>query len=254
MKRFCDKFRENESAIILDNQHTPLHNQKSKGGEKMKKLVLIFGVILALSSVVSAEVLLTANPMGAGKMGWLAAGRYDSNIGGNATVIGAGGFLGYGVTDKLDIYGKLGYGSYGNLPAGLTANAIMLGLAAKYQLVAENGKDMPVSVAAVLGYQPSTVTASFGGLSAQAVQGDIGFGAIVSKVIVPWVPYGALVFHSLTVNPGATTGSNLEIVAGTQMLLSKTSAVIGEVSLNSISSGGASTSNTQISLGYTAKI
>ena len=129
----------------------------------------------------------------------------------------------------------------------------MAGVAARYQLLAENAKDMPVSVAAVLGYQASTATVNYLLGSGQAVQGDIGLGAIVSKVMVPWVPYGAVVYHSL--NQGAAgTGSNVEIAVGSQMALSKTSAIIGEVSLNSITIGGASASDTQISLGYTAKI
>lgn len=207
-----------------------------------------------MASFASASVLVTANPMGAGKLGWLAAGQYDSNMGGNATLLGGGGFLAYGATDKLDIYGKLGYGTYGNLTAGWTQSVIMVGVAAKYQLLAENGKNMPVSVAALLGYQPSTVSWGVAGFSGQVVQGDIGIGAVVSKVMVPWVPYGALVYHSLTTNPGAATGTNLELAVGSQMLLSKTSAVIGEVSLNSMSTGGVTTSDTQISLGYSAKI
>jgi len=222
----------------------------------MKKFILAITVIIAISTVASASVLQSANTLGAGKMGWLAAGEYDSKpiMGSDATVIGAGGYLAYGVMDKLDVFGKVGYGSYSNLGAGITGSSMIFGVAAKYQLLAENAKNMPVSVAAVLGYQPSTTTFNFGGASAQAVTGDLGIGAIVSKVMVPWVPYGAVVYHSLAGNPGATTGTNLELVVGTQMLLSKTSAVIGEVSLNSMSSGGATASNTQISLGYTAKI
>jgi len=221
----------------------------------MKKLLMALTIVIVLSAVASAEVLITANPMGAGKLGWLAAGRYDSNISSSMTLMGAGGFLGYGVNDKLDIYGKVGYGSYGNFAVGVSSGSTMMtGIAAKYQLMAENGKDMPVSVAALLGYQASTATFNYIIGSAQAVQGDIGIGAVVSKVIVPWVPYGAVVYHNLTTNPGATTGTNLEVVLGSQMLLSKTSAVIGEVSLNSISSGGSTSSNNQISVGYTAKI
>jgi len=221
----------------------------------MKKLILAITVIIAISTVASASVLQNANTLGAGKMGWLAAGEYDSNMGGNETLMGAGGYLAYGVMKNLDVFGKIGYGSYGNLPAGISSQtAMMVGIAGKYQLLSENGKDMPVSVSALLGYQGSTATVNTILGSGQAVMGDIGIGAVVSKVLVPWVPYGALVYHSLLTNPGSITGTNLEIVVGTQMLLSKTSAVIGEVSLNSISSGGATTSNTQISLGYTAKI
>ncbi|MFA5097777.1 MAG: hypothetical protein WC490_04025 [Candidatus Margulisiibacteriota bacterium] len=221
----------------------------------MKRIVLAIAVVVALSSVVSAEILLTASPLGAGKMGWLAAGRYDTNIGANVTQISGGGFLGYGVMDKLDVFAKVGYGTQSGLPVGLSSSSgIMMGLAARYQFLAENKKDMPVSVAGVLGYQSSTVTSNITGLgSFQTVQGDIGVGAIVSKVIVPWVPYGALVYHSLNQGAGVT-GSNVEIAVGSQMALSTSSAIIGEVALNSITIGGASVSDTQISLGYTAKL
>ena len=221
----------------------------------MKKIILTLVLIMITSSLASANVLMTANSLGAGKIGWLIDGKYDSNTQstGNVTFTGVGGFLGYGLTEKLDIFGELGYGTYGNLPSGLSAREIMLGLAAKYQLVTESG-DMPVSVAALLAFQPSTATLTLGSASGQAVQDDISLGAIVSKVTGPWAPYGALVYHSFTTNPGATTGTNLEIALGSQMHLSKASALVGEVSLNSISTGGTSFSDTQVSLGYTAKI
>lgn len=224
----------------------------------MKKVLLALVAVVLMASFASASVLQSANTLGAGKMGWVVAGEYDGNIwGGNETLIGGGGFLAYGVTDQLDVIGKVGYGSYGNVtPIGIdSASVMMLGVAAKYQLLAENATNMPVSVAALVGYQPSTTTVNTALGSGQLTLGDLGVGAVVSKVMAPWVPYGALVYHSLTSNPGATTATNLEIVLGTQMLLSKTSAIIGEVSLNSNTpSVGAAFTNTQISLGYTAKI
>lgn len=223
----------------------------------MKKILLALVGVVLMASFASASVLQSANTLGAGKMGWLVAGEYDGNIwGGNETLIGGGGSLVYGIMDQLDIIGKVGYGAYGNMGAGIdSANMIMLGVAAKYQLLAENATNMPVSVAALVGYQPSTTTVNTAWGSGQLTLGDLGVGAVVSKVMTPWVPYGALVYHSLTSNPGATTATNWEIVVGTQMLLSRTSAIIGEVSLNSNTpSVGAAFTNTQISLGYTAKI
>lgn len=223
----------------------------------MKKILLALVAVVLMASFASASVLQSANTLGAGKMGWLVAGEYDGNIwGGNETLIGGGGFLAYGVTNQLDIIGKVGYGAYGNMAAGVdSASVVMFGVAAKYQLLAENATNMPVSVAALVGYQPSTGTVNTALGSGQLTLGDLGVGAVVSKVMAPWVPYGALVYHSLTSNPGATTATNLEVVLGTQMLLSGSSAIIGEVSLNSNTpSGGASFTNTQISLGYTAKI
>ena len=221
----------------------------------MKKLVIALAVIIVLSAVASADVLLTANSLGAGKLGWLAAGQYNSNMGSNITQMGGGLALGYGVMDKLDVYGNVGYATQAGLPPVLSSSSgLMFRLMGKYQVLAE-GKDMPVSVAGLAEYQTATVSYNtVFATSGQTVQGDIGIGAIVSKIMIPWVPYGALVYHSLTSNPGAVTGSDLEIALGSQMLLSRSSAVLGEVSLNSNSSGGATFTNTQISLAYMAKI
>ena len=74
----------------------------------MKKILLALTIIAVITSVASASVLVTANPIGQGKWGWLAAGQYDSNAGLSATQIGAGGYVGYGVMDKLDVYAKIG--------------------------------------------------------------------------------------------------------------------------------------------------
>ncbi|MCX5749269.1 MAG: hypothetical protein NTZ10_03380, partial [Candidatus Saganbacteria bacterium] len=140
-------------------------------------------------------------------------------------------------------------------------NAMALALALKYAVLTENAKQgMPVSVAAVLGYEADTTKVSIPGLDMINALGDIGIGAIVSKIMVPWVPYGALVYHSLNQNnypiPGGTattTGSRIEVAVGTQMLLSKSSAVVGEFSYNSYNFGTSYTNN-QISIAYSAKI
>lgn len=226
----------------------------------MKRIALALVICLAIASMAAAEVLVTANPMGKGQMGWLAGGRYDTNVMGslasNVTMISAGGYFGYGVMDNMDVYAKIGYGTAGNLPAVVsTSNGMVLGLAGKYTFMKES-KDFPVTLAVAAGYQASTVNMNlnFGFPAQQSVMGDIGIGVIASKVMVPYVPYGAVNYHSLTTNPGATTGSEIEIAAGTQFLLSKSTAVVGELCLQSITSGGATNSNTQISVAYTAKI
>ncbi len=220
----------------------------------MKKAILVILALITLTAFANASVLQNANTLGAGKMGWLIAVEYDNNLGGvSETLTGVGGYLAYGVMDKLDIFGKVGYGTVSNLPLGVnSANSIVVGVVAKYQLL-EESKNMPVAVAAVAGYQAVTGNFSTPLGSGQTVNGDMGVGAVVSKLMIPWVPYGAVVYHSLP--SGGTTDTNLELVVGTQMLLSKTSAVVGEVSLNSYTpSGGTSYSNTQISLAYSAKI
>jgi len=221
----------------------------------MKRIALALVICLAIASLACAEVLVTANPMGKGQMGWLAGGRYDMSSVANQNSYSAGGYLGYGLMDNLDLYGKLGYGIGANPLAGQTINGIMAGAALKYTFVKE-GKDMPVTLAVAGGYQSTTTTVN-AGASMQMVTGDLGIGIIASKVMVPYVPYGAVNYHSLNSNApflGTSTGSMIEIAGGTQLLLSKSTAVIGELCYQSITSGGATTNNTQVSLAYSAKI
>jgi hypothetical protein len=225
----------------------------------MKKILLVLAIIIVISSAASASVLVTASPLGQGKWGYLLGGQYDMVSAANSNLYGLGGFLGYGVLGNMDVYGKLGYGVYCNLPTAAgsptSASALITGLALKYTFLQENAKTNPVSVAGLLGYQTTTVTWNYLLGSAQTAAGDIGIGAVVSKVLVPWVPYGALVYHSLNSNTAgvATSGSNIEVAVGTQMLLSKSSAIIGELSYNSFSLGTTYT-DTQISIAYSAKI
>ncbi len=215
----------------------------------MKKILLALVAVVLMASFASASVLVPANTLGAGKWGYLGAAGYSMSSVANSNIYSVGGFGAYGVMDNLDVYLKAGYGLPADPPTGVTANAVQLGLAAKYLLVSES-KDMPVSVAALAGYQTTTfnVTAP---ITMQTATGDLGGGVVVSKVMVPWVPYGAAVYHSL--NDGTTTGSSVEIAIGTQMLLSKSAAIVGEFSYNSITMGGSSTES-KISLAYSAKI
>jgi opacity protein-like surface antigen len=215
----------------------------------MKKILLALVAVILMASFASASVLVPANTLGAGKWGYLGAAGYAMNSVANSNSYSIGGFGAYGVMDNLDVYVKAGYGLPANAVAGVTMNAIQLGLAAKYLIVSES-KDMPVSVAALAGYQ-TTTTNMTAPITTQFALGDLGAGVVVSKVMVPWVPYGAAVYHSL--NDGTTTGSNVEVAIGTQMLLSKSSAIVGEFSYNSISMGGTSTES-KISLAYSAKI
>jgi hypothetical protein len=224
----------------------------------MKKLIVSIIAVLALCSMASASVLITANPLGAGKMGWLAAGEYDMNSQANMNMYGVGGFLGYGINGNLDLYAKLGYGINPSVALGLSSmNDLSMGLALKYTFINESqtAGGSSVSLAGVLGYQADTVTAGITGAgNTVSAQGDIGVGLIVSKIMVPWVPYGAAVYHSLNVNPGSVTGTRTEVAVGTQMLLSKNSAIVGEFSYNSFGGNVGSFTNNQLSLAYSAKI
>lgn len=225
----------------------------------MKKILLALIVVIAMTSLASAQLLMPANTLGAGKMGWLGAISTDMNSQANSSQYGVGGYLGYGLTNDWDIYAQLGYGIGSNPPAGVTLSGISTSLLTKYQFIRESVKGSPVSVAAVVGYGATTATMGVGGFNFGLPSGDLGIGAVVSKVMVPWVPYGAAAYHSVTADtsgfPGGskTTGSRIEMLVGTQMLLSKDSAIVGEFSYNSYSVGTSYTNN-QVTLGYASKI
>ncbi len=220
----------------------------------MKKVLVAIVLVLAVATAASAEVLSTANTLGAGSWGWLGAGQYTSTTVANSNSYGIGGYIGYGILDNLDIYAKLGYGIGANPAAGVTVNGINQGLSVKYSLI--SGMDAPFSLALGATFKTTTTSASFGGaVVSHSVEGDLGLGLVASKIMVPWVPYAAVAYHSLNMNTGAATGSKLELAVGTQMLLSASSAIIGEIDLQSTTWGGAAaTTATQISLGYSAKI
>lgn len=216
----------------------------------MKKIISAIFVFVAIASLAGATVLVPANTLGAGKWGYLGAASYGISSIANSNFYAVGGFGAYGVTDNLDVYAKVGYGVPSNPPAGVTSSAIEIGVAAKYLIVPES-KDMPVSVSAVAGYQTKT-TSITAPITMQTVEGDLGVGVIASKVMIPWVPYVALVYHSL--NSSNVTGKNLELALGAQMLLSRSSAIVGEYSYNSIDWSGATSTVSKISVAYSAKL
>ncbi len=218
----------------------------------MKKFVFVLALMVVFAAAASAEVLVTANPLGQGNLGYIVAGQYMSTNNPNTNMNGVGGFLGYGISDKLDIFGKLAYGMGSNVPSYLTsASGIILGVAGRYALASE--KDMPASLSVVGGYQATTKTYNIvGGGTSGAAIGDLGIGVVASKMLIPWIPYVAVVYHSLS--QSGSTGSNIELALGTQLALSKSSAVQAELTSNSITMGAASYNNMEVTIGYTAKI
>ncbi len=215
----------------------------------MKKIISVLVFTLFVIASANAEVMVTANPLGQGALGWLGAAQSNATTTANSNSYNLGGFIGYGINDKLDVFGKLAYGTGSNTPSGISANGIEIGVAAKYLLA--TAKDMPADLAVGLSYKSKTTTLS-GLVSSQTVVGDLAVAVIASKVIIPWVPYCALAYHSLS--SSGTTGSNLELALGGQMLLSASSAVMGEIAFNNENWSGATSTSTQITVGYNAKI
>ncbi|MFA4844829.1 MAG: hypothetical protein WC632_07795 [Candidatus Margulisiibacteriota bacterium] len=210
----------------------------------MKILVALLSVVI-LVSVASAELLTTANPIGQGKWAFAGAAMQDLNVTNNTSynLTSLGCYAAYGATDKLDLYLNLGTASMGGLPsvAGvqLATTLTALGLTAKYAII-EEGKDMPVSVGVGGGYKAlttnTTAPAILGG-NTTANGSQILAGVGVSKVIIPFVPYGGLVYRS-SASGGATTSTQLDLTVGSAIAWSKQGAVFVEYTMQSITPNG----------------
>ena len=217
----------------------------------MKKVLVILLSAVLFATFASAELLVTANPLGQGKWGVLGSYLTDSNVGSfvstlNAT--GLGGYVGYGLTDKLDLLVSLGQGTIGGLPAGVTMSQISYGANLKYTLMTE-GKDLPVSVAIGAGYKAMTTTsAGFPG-SGTTNGNQIVVAAGVSKVIVPFVPYGGLTYRKTT-SGGADFSTQLDLTVGTAIAWSQQGAVFLEYSSQAVTpTAGGNYTNGEFALG-----
>ena len=204
----------------------------------MKKIITLLSIICLLCSAANASVLLTASPLGQGKIGLAGALGGVYNITSpftpqNSPAYGLAGLIGYGLTNELDIYGKAGYSTMINLPAGTdSVNGSAFSGVLKYALLKESSS-MPVSVAVAAGYSAASTDISYlsGAVKMQAASGDLGIGVITSKVMVPFVPYAALASHSYDTKVAtisSTKTQNWELALGSYMFLSRSTAIVAE--------------------------
>ncbi len=216
----------------------------------MKRLVLM-GLLIAVvfTSVSSAEQLVTANPLGQGKWGILGAYLSDanaSNVSGY-TIGTIGGYVGYGLTDKLGLFFTGASANMNGLPAGLSAAYTAIGLAVKYTLL-EEGASSPVSVAVGVGYKSLNYTMS-AALGGNTTGSQIGAGVLVSKVIAPFVPYAGLQYRKST-QAGADLSTQLDPTIGTVIAWSEQGGVYLEYTMQSITpTGGAAYTSGQMAAG-----
>lgn len=218
----------------------------------MRSILVAFLLVVAIvsvASVASAELLVTANPLGQGKWGVLGAYLSDANANNNSSysIATLGGYVGYGVTDKLDVYLNAGSATVGGLPATISVSMTSIGLNAKYAVVAES-KDMPVSVSVGAGYRSINTTASAlagGNTTGSQILAGVG----VSKMMAPFVPYGGLTYRS-TSTGGSTTSTQLDLTVGSAIAWSAQGAVFVEYTMQSITpNGGSAYTSGQIGLG-----
>jgi hypothetical protein len=200
----------------------------------MRSFIYALLLVLAATTLASAELLTVANPLGQGKWGVAAAYLMDSNVG-NTSGYGMGtigGYAAYGLTDKLDLYLNLGSANVSGLPAGISAQITAVGLTAKYAVI-EESSDMPVSVAIGGGYRSQNYvqSAAIGGnMNGSQIMAGVG----VSKVIVPFIPYAGIAYRSTSL-AGAST-PQYDLTVGSAVAWSTQGAVFFEYTLQSINS------------------
>ncbi len=189
----------------------------------------------------------TANPIEQGK--WIVEGfgLKNQNVNNSSsldlTFIGA--YAGYGLTEKLGLFIGAASGNVGGLPAGVTASMVGYSLNLKYTIL-EEGASLPVSVAVGGGYR-TTTTKVTGAADANGDQMLVGVG--VSKVMIPFIPYGALAYRKTT-SGGADTSTQIDITAGSMIAWSAQGAVFVEYTMQSITpTGGSVYSSGQMALG-----
>jgi len=215
-------------------------------------------ITVLLISAASAELLVTANPLGQGKFAVLGAYINESTYGNvSGWSLGTiGGYVGYGLTDKLDVFGQLGSATVnGTMPIGvssLTANGYALNL--KYALIDE-GTSLPVSVAIGGGYKASSFTTNIvGGGSVAIPVSQVALAVGISKIMAPFIPYGGVAYRSMN-SSGTDLGTALNLTVGSAIAWSQQGAVMLEYNMVSNSPKGAgSYTNNQIAAGIAYKI
>ncbi|MCU0640968.1 MAG: hypothetical protein MUC35_02635 [Candidatus Margulisbacteria bacterium] len=218
----------------------------------MRLVTTLLLAVVLIASAASAEFLLTANPLGQGKIGGLLGYVSDANYNNvsGMSVGTIGGYVGYGITDKLDVLVNLGSANASGLPVGVSKIAATgYALNLKYSVIQE-GKDMPVSVAVGGGYKSSTLTTTVTGLGDISTPlSQISIAAGVSKVMAPFIPYGALAYRSMNSN-GTAQGTAIDLTVGSAIAWSMQGAVMIEATMQSITpNGGANYSSSQLAAG-----
>jgi len=191
---------------------------------------------------VSAEILMTADPIGQGKYSVNGVYFKDTKI--NTAGVGDlstyGVNLGYGLTDQLDLYLNLASANVGGL-AGISLGFTSYGLSAQY-LIAKAGDDFPVDLAGKVGIRSVTVTANVpisGGNISQYLA-----GLEVSKKLGLFTPYFALGYLQSQATGNDPT-NQVSLTLGSAYAWASNSSVMLEYTQNTISAGSQSYTSPQ---------
>jgi hypothetical protein len=160
------------------------------GRKKMKKVLLGLSVCLLLASLASADLMMTACPLGKGKWNYMPGAMIDFNyasMGGNAYMMMDA--FGYGLNDKLDLYAAtgVGYSAKTGMMNAMSMNSYALNL--KYTVLAES-LTQPFSLAINGGIKSMPMSMT----SMNQMQGSLGL--IVSKMTDRFNPYAGVAYRT----------------------------------------------------------
>ena len=113
----------------------------------MKNILIAVMFVFAATSLTSAELLTTANPIRKGKWAFSLSAVQNSNASNNSnySIVSSGVGIGYGIDDKLDVYLIGGVSNVNGLPSQLTSSITSYGVIAKYVILGESD-GFPISV------------------------------------------------------------------------------------------------------------
>ena len=174
----------------------------------MKKFLLALSVCLLFASLASAEIMMSACPLGKGKWGFMPGAMVDFNyagMGGNSYMMMDS--LGYGLKDNLDLYvsAGAGYSARTGMMGTMSMNSYALNL--KYTVLGEN-LTQPVSLAVNAGIRNMAMSMA----SMNQMQGSIGL--VVSKMLNAFNPYAGITYRSTAQGYGNYSQVDYTVGAG----------------------------------------
>jgi hypothetical protein len=174
----------------------------------MKKILLALFVCLLFTSLASADIMMTACPLGKGKWSVMPGAMVDFNyasMGSNAYMQMVA--LGVGLNDRLDAYvsAGVGYSAKTGMMGTMSMNSYALNL--KYTMLAEN-LTQPVSLALNGGIKSMPMSMT----SMNQMQESVGL--IVSKMVNNFNPYAGVTYRTTTQSYGNYSQIDYTIGAG----------------------------------------
>jgi hypothetical protein len=211
----------------------------------MKKYLVGLFVCVFMIGAASAEVMMTANPLGTGKWNMTVGSKLDQNY----FDMGAVDVLyldsvGYGINDRLDIYATTGIGysqKATDKPRTMDAmTMINLGASLKFALLTEDTK--PLALAVTAGIK--------GGAQSKSSMNNWQYnvGLIASKKVKKLLnPYAGVNYRSIRQNYGDY--SQMDYTAGVKMGTDGR-AVMLEDTLQSVTFAGSTFQSNQFALSF----